>query len=122
MQQGSAAARLCPCSLHVLALTAVASWPSVPLLQAAITQALEESMVTINYDDLLREIQLWIYDLEGATGDVNKALEVGAPCCRLPAGCVHEMAEQRRRCPGTESWGARVCARVCVYVCVCVCA
>ena len=34
-------------------------------------------MVTINYDDLLRDIQLWIYDLEGASGDVNTALQVG---------------------------------------------
>jgi exonuclease VII small subunit len=31
-------------------------------------------MVTVNYDDLLRDIQLWVYDLDGAAGDVNKAL------------------------------------------------
>ncbi|KAL4428231.1 hypothetical protein ABPG75_002320 [Micractinium tetrahymenae] len=43
--------------------------------QAAIEAAMEESLVTINYDDLLRDIQLWIFDLEGAVGDVNKALE-----------------------------------------------
>lgn len=26
-------------------------------------------MVTVNYDDLLRDIQLWIFDLDGAAGE-----------------------------------------------------
>ena len=35
-------------------------------------------MVTVNYDDLLRDIQLWVYDLDGAAG------EPAHPAC-LPA-------------------------------------
>jgi hypothetical protein len=64
-------------------------------LQAAISQALEESMVTVNYDDLLRDIQLWIYDLEGASGDVNKALEVGGRVRRARVLALRE--EDRAR-------------------------
>jgi hypothetical protein len=58
-------------------------------------QALEESMVTVNYDDLLRDIQLWIYDLEGASGDVNKALEVGGRVRRARVLALRE--EDRAR-------------------------
>ena len=37
-----------------------------------------ESLVTVNYDDLLRDLALWGRDLEGACADVNAALEAAA--------------------------------------------
>lgn len=36
-------------------------------------------MVSVNYDELLRDIQRWIFDLGGAVKDVNDALAVSGP-------------------------------------------
>jgi hypothetical protein len=43
--------------------------------QAAVNKALEASLQTANYDDLLRDIKLWVIDLAASTDDVLTALD-----------------------------------------------
>jgi len=43
--------------------------------QAALDKALEASLQTANYDDLLRDIKLWVIDLAASTDDVLAALD-----------------------------------------------
>lgn len=43
--------------------------------EAAVNKALEASLRTVTYDDLLRDIKLWIIDLAAATDDVLAALD-----------------------------------------------
>jgi hypothetical protein len=43
--------------------------------QAAVNKALEASLQTVNYDDLLRDIKLWVIDLAASTDDVLGALD-----------------------------------------------
>lgn len=43
--------------------------------QAAVNKALEASLQTVNYDDLLRDIKLWVIDLAASTDDVLAALD-----------------------------------------------
>lgn len=43
--------------------------------EAAVNRALEASLRTVTYDDLLRDIKLWIIDLAAATDDVLAALD-----------------------------------------------
>ena len=69
--------------------------------QAAIEAAIEESMVTVNYDDLLRDIQLWVYDLDGAAG------EPAHPAC-FPA--LHPSALLASSC---GKWSITVTVQIC---------
>ena len=45
------------------------------LYEAAVNRALEASLRTVSYDNLLRDIKLWIIDLAAATDDVVAALD-----------------------------------------------
>lgn len=42
--------------------------------QDAIKQAMKASLETANYDSLLRDVAMWVYDLEGTNADVQNAL------------------------------------------------
>eukprot|EP00887_Chlorella_sp_A99_P002670 scaffold6.g2670.t1 len=53
--------------------------------QAAVDKAVEESFVTVDYDNLLRDIRLWILDLVGAAEDV-----AGARAAAAAARAEHE--------------------------------
>lgn len=50
-------------------------------------------MVSINYDDLLRDIQLWIFDLDGATGEAAPCAASILTCAVL--SCVPQARRQR---------------------------
>ena len=46
------------------------------VFEAAINKAMEASLETVSYDNLLREIKLWTIDLAGASDEVMSALEM----------------------------------------------
>jgi len=48
---------------------------SEAVYQAAVSKALEVSLKTVSYDDVLRDIKLWSIDLSAATDDVHTALD-----------------------------------------------
>ncbi len=43
------------------------------LLQAALDKAMQESVVQGDYDNILRDVKLWVRDLDGALGDLGEA-------------------------------------------------
>lgn len=48
---------------------------SEAVYQAAVSQAMEASLRTVDYDDVLRDIKLWSIDLAAATDDIHAALD-----------------------------------------------
>lgn len=46
------------------------------MFEAAVSKAMEESMSTAEYDGLLRDIKMWIIDLDAASDDVVSALNM----------------------------------------------
>jgi len=46
------------------------------VFEASISKAMEASLATVSYDNLLREIKLWTIDLAGASDEVVSALEM----------------------------------------------
>lgn len=97
--------------------------PSLPLAvlllpQAAISAAMEESLVTINYDDLLRDIQLWIFDLEGAVGASHPSPS-DARCSNAPSTRMPLLFTARPSLPAClPTWGLTGClpSRACLLL------